>query len=165
MTTKYQARHDGVVVGTRTTKERTYTHAVVVQRVEEAARNSAYNFKPADHDRSNFDYYTAIATQGVAHEHVRPMPWRAEPDLKVLADATANIEGGFDAYVARLRAKAIADFEARKAKGSFDPFVAAWAGRLDLAHKAVAAHTGAWCKLIAIVEAEVVPAKPRKVSR
>lgn len=30
MTTKYIARVDGRIVGTRTTKERTYTHAIVI---------------------------------------------------------------------------------------------------------------------------------------
>jgi len=155
MTTKYVARLNGTIVGRRTTKGRTYTHAIIVQSIEEASRKDAYEYRPTKTDRSNFDYYSRIVAQGIEGEHVCVNSWRTEPDLKALADAKAKIEGGFDAFIARKRAEQIAAFEHWKAQGGYEPRVAAWAGRLDLAQKAVGSHTGTHCKLVAIVLAEV----------
>jgi len=155
MTTKYVARLNGTIVGKRTTKDRTYTHAIVVQWSEENARKRAYEYRATEQDRRHFDYFTQIVEQGIEHEHVRVDKWRKEPDLKVLEGAKANIEGGLDGFVARIKARMIEGFERSLAKGGFDPCVAGWAGRLDLAQKAVASHTGPDCKLVAIVPAEV----------
>jgi hypothetical protein len=155
MTTKYVARLNGTIVGKRTTKSRTYTHAIVVQWSEANARKRAYEYRATEQDRRHFDYFTQIAEQGIEHEYVRVNSWRKEPDLKVLEDAKARIEGGFDAFVARIKQRMIEGFESSLAKGFFEPAVAAWAGRLDLAQKAVASHTGPDCKLVDIVPAEV----------
>jgi hypothetical protein len=38
MATKYVARVNGAIVGKRTTKDRTYTHAIVVSRVDHEGR-------------------------------------------------------------------------------------------------------------------------------
>jgi len=143
--TKYVARLNGEIIGKRTSVSRTYSHAIAVQRVEEYARRQAYDYKVTKTDRSNFNYYTEIAEGRSPYQHTTDEVVRA----------SGLIDGGFDAYAARLRDRAIASFEAGKANGHYEPFVAAWAGRLDLAHKAVSQHTGEWCRLIAIVEAEV----------
>lgn len=155
MTTKYVARLNGQIVGKRTTKDRTYTHAIVTQRVEEIYRAEAYDYVATPQDRANFAYYSSVVAQGLDHEYVRPTTWRQTHDHKLLADATARVEGGFDGYVARQRAELIARFEADKAAGNFNPRAVAWAGRLDLAQKAVAQHTNRRVKLVAIVPAEV----------
>lgn len=159
--TKYIAKLDGKIVGTRTTASRTYTHALIVQDVEEVARNAAYNYTSTKTDSSNFEYSSFIAKQqpGVL---CRPRGWSTETKFKAAEIVAAHelVEGSFDAYVRRLRERHIAGFEARKTKGGFEPFVATWCGRLDLAQKAVTAHTSAARQFIAIVPAEeVVKAK------
>ena len=155
MTTKYIAKHEGKIVGKRTTKDRTYTHAIVVQDVEEAARKAAYNYTSNKTDSSNFEYWSVLTKQGRLHPHLSASYHSDAHVAAEVAKAQAIIDGGFDAYVRRLRERAIAGFEKRKADGGFEPFVVAWAGRLDLAQKAAAQHTWASRKLIAIVPAEI----------
>lgn len=159
MTTNYIARLDGEIVGKRSTKNRTYSHAIVAQDVEDAQRAWAYDYKADKTDRSNFDYYSSIVRDGAKHRHFTyDTP---EQIATQIADAQAKVEGGFDAYAARLREAAIASFEEKKANGGFAPYVIGWAGRRDLADKAARQQIGAggWGphtrKLVAIVEAEV----------
>lgn len=155
MTTKYVARLNGKIVGKRTTANRTYTHAIVVQRVEEYARNAAYN-RGADwikSDRKNFAYFVEKAAAGVSHHHY----WGDEATRAAAHAAdVAKVAAGIDAYLEAQRQASIASFEKGLAGGRYEPFVAAWAGRLDLAQKAVGQHTGEWCRLVAIVPAEEV---------
>jgi hypothetical protein len=154
MTTKYIARLDGKIVGRRTTKARTYTHAIVVQRIEELARKDAYEYTATKEDRRSFDYYTAVAARTTETQVPHPAGFNYTSSASEIADAKQRIEGGFDAFIARKRADYIERFEAHKAKGGFEPQVAAWAGRLDLAQKAVGQHTHGGCRLVAIVPAE-----------
>jgi hypothetical protein len=160
--TNYVAKLDGVAVGTRSSP-RAYTHAVIIQWNEAHYRDAAYNYKASKTDRSNFDYNTDIATQGINHPHHNIQSWRPDGDLEGIARAKAQIEGGFDAYVERLRQKAIEYFEAGRAKGGFKPGVAAWNGRRDLAEKEASKYRGRTAIAnVWIVEAEVV-AKPVKL--
>lgn len=152
--TKYVVRHEGVIIGKRAS-HRVYTHAVIAQHDEEFARKAAYDYVATDLDRSNFDYSAKIVAQGVNHDHVTG--WRKEPDLSVLEKAKARIEGGFDAFVARERADMIERFEGHKARNGFRPYVAAFAGRRDLAEKSVSQHAdGRRVKFVAIVPVEIV---------
>lgn len=151
MAKKYIARLDGTIVGTRTTKDRTYTHAVVVQLSEDWARDKAYNYVPNDTDRSNFEYYVKIA------EGRSSFAQTTENVLK----ASALIDGGFDAYVERIREAAIARFEAEVKRGKYEPEAVTWCSRLDLAHKQRAGLAGAWVKEIWIVPAEEVTKKAK----
>lgn len=146
MATKYVAKWNGVIVGKRITQDRTYSHAIVVQNVEEAHRAAAYNYAATATDRSNFEYYTRIAEGRSQFKHT----------AEEVVEASIKIDGGYEAYIGRVRERMITWFEEKKAKGYFEPCVAAWAGRLDLAAKAVSQHTGPKRKLIGIVEAEKV---------
>lgn len=154
--TKYIAKHAGQIIGVRTTQGRKYTHAIIVQDVEEAARAAAYGRSTNNTDSGNFEYNSFIAKQqpGVA---CRPHGFHLDITYaeSEIAAAKIRIEGGFDGYARRLRETAIATFEARKTKG-FKPFIAAWAGSLRLAQKAAASHTSVSRALVAIVEAEEV---------
>lgn len=148
MTTKYIARLEGKIVGKRTTKDRTYTHAVVVQPSESAAREACYGYTATKDDRENFDYYTGVVAQGTNHRN-------HYEGCKNIERAKEQIEGGFEAYVARLKARAIERFENNVAKGEYQPHTVAWCGRLDLAHTEVARRSK-WYAKVWIVPAEVV---------
>ena len=158
MTNKFIARWDGKIVGKRTSQNRTYTHAIVIQYDEEKARKAAYAYVVTEQDRKNYDYYVGRAAAGAKHEYFK---WNTpEMIAKELAGFAAHIEGGFDGYVARLKAGEIAHFERRKADGYYEPRVAAWAGRLDLAHKE--ANNARWRNcFLGIVEAETVKGKEK----
>jgi hypothetical protein len=153
MSTKYVARLNGKIVGKRTTATRTYTHAIVVQRVQEYARDRAYNRSAewVEQDRKNFAYYSEKAAAGVGHRH-----YFGDDASKSAEHArdVARTAAGLDAYIESNRQHAIKGYEDSVKAGRFEPFVAAWSGRLDLAHKAASQHTGQHCKLIAIVPAE-----------
>jgi hypothetical protein len=159
--TNYVAKLNGAIVGTRAS-HRAYTHAVVIQWSEDHARTVAYGYKPTATDKSNFSYYTEVAAQGVDHPHYNREPWRPLGDVAGVERAKATIEGGYDAYVERLRQHQIDSFEASRANG-FKPGVAAWNGRRDLAEKEASKYRGqdrvanVW-----IVEVET-SAKPVKV--
>jgi hypothetical protein len=158
MTTKYIARLNGTVVGKRTTKSRTYTHAIVMQDDEETQRAYAYGYKLTDTDRANIVYYTEVAAQGVNHPQYCVTSYRPEPDHAGIAHAVAHLAGGIEGEHARLRQQAIHTFEKKKAEGGFEPYVTAWAGRPDLAQKAAASmstNSGRYARvLVAIVPAE-----------
>lgn len=152
MPTKYIAKLHGVIVGKRTTQSRTYTHAVVVLEDVEADRKAAYGYVATKHDRENFNYQTEVATAGLDHEHMR---WCTEAQrIERLAEAVAEIAGGFDGYVARRRDKEIASFEDRLARGYYTPGVVTWCGRLDLAQKEANSRAGRYLR-VWIVEAEL----------
>jgi hypothetical protein len=153
--TNYVARLEGKIVGKRSTAARTYTHALVVQRDEEIARQRAYQYTSTDSDSSNFEYSSFIAAQH-AGVPCQPRGWTITTTFKAeqIADAQAEVAGGFDAYVRRLRERAIATFEENKTAGHFDPHVATWCGRPDLAEKAISNFTGPHTKFVAIVAAE-----------
>lgn len=121
---KYTATYNGKIVGTRKSP-RPYLYAVVVQPLEEVARLYAYHYEPTKTDRSNFDWRAkgAAATVGEAKfPNINGSTWAAEE----IARAKETIEGGWDAYVSRLRYDAIARFEAAKASGHFEPYVFGW---------------------------------------
>jgi hypothetical protein len=149
MATKYIARLDGKIVGKRKTENRTYTHAIVTQRNEVAARQFAYGYVATKSDRSNFDYYCAEAVKP-RHE------WRTGETLAAyMADCQAKVAGGFDAYVERVRRLEIERFEQALKKGAFEPQAVSWAGRPDLAQKEAAKRNSYYAK-VWIVPAEVV---------
>jgi len=157
MTTKYLARHAGQIVGKRTTENRTYSHAYVMQYSETKARDAAYGYVATKQDRKTYDWYADKVARGVGA--------RAWPDSEYLADvlltekditeAREQIEGGFDGYVARLRQNHIDHFERNLAKGGFSPFVGGWASRPDLAEKAARQFETRGCDFVAIVATEV----------
>jgi hypothetical protein len=118
MTTKYVARLNGIVVGKRTTKSRTYTHAIVMQDDEETQRAHAYGYKLTNTDRANIVYYTEVAAQGVNHPQHRVTSYHAG-----IAHAVAHLAGGIEGEQARLRQQAIHTFEKKKAEGGFEPYV------------------------------------------
>jgi hypothetical protein len=53
-----------------------------------------------------------------------------------IAEAEAKIAGGWEGFAARLRRSYIDLFEEKIGKGGFDPYVATWTCRRDLAEEA-----------------------------
>lgn len=132
--TKYIAKLNGKVVGKRTS-QRTYTHCVVTQLDVEHARKLAYApYQPTESDESTFRWYAFVAQQqaGIA---CRPKDWTMDKRFNAdeIANARQEIEGGFSAFVARKAQERIEQFKARAADGYYEPHVATWCGRLDLA--------------------------------
>jgi hypothetical protein len=157
MTTKYLARHAGQIVGRRTTENRTYSHAYVMQYDEAKAREAACGYVATKQDRKTYDWYAGRVASGVGARAWPDSAYLAHVLLteKDIAEAREQISGGFEAYVARLRQNQIDRFEHKLAKGGFSPFVGGWASRLDLAEKAARQYAARGCDLVAIVPAEV----------
>lgn len=123
--TKFTASFEGKIVGTRRSP-RPYLFAIVVQWNAESHRADAYGYKATATDRSNFDYYSKCATGTYTDTFRTGKTFTNKIEGAELAAAQAKIEGGFDAYVARLRAEAIERFEASLKGGYFEPGVVAW---------------------------------------
>jgi hypothetical protein len=131
--TTYEAYHDGKLIGARESW-RVYSHAVLVQDDIEKHRAWAYGYQPSKADRSNFDYYTDVAAKQVGE----PRGLFGHYTEQEIAEAETKIADGWEAFAARVRQLHIDGFEEKVAKGGFDPYVATWAVRLDLAQKAAA---------------------------
>ena len=131
--TIYEAYHDGKLIGARASW-RVYSHAVIVQDDIEKHRAWAYGYQPSKTDRSNFDYYTDVAAKQVGESRGLFGHFTEQE----IAEAEAKIAGGWKAFGARVRQLHIDGFEEKVAKGGFDPYIATWAVRLDLAQKAAA---------------------------
>ena len=136
--TTYEAYHDGKLIGARASW-RVYSHAVIVQDDIEKHRAWAYSYQPGKADRSNFDYYTYVAAKQVGE----PRGLSGHFTEQEIAEAEAKIAAGWEAFAARVRQLHIDAFEERVGKSGFDPYVAMWAGRLDLAEKAAGSHQAA----------------------
>lgn len=149
---KYTATYNGKVVGTRKSP-RPYLFAIIVQSLEEVARLHAYRFEPTETDLLNFNWYTEGATATVGKSKfpdIKGSVWSAEDIEK----GKREIEGGWDAYVARLRASAIENFERRKAAGHFEPNVHGWSMSLRNAEKMAASAAHPSRTVLCIVPAE-----------
>ena len=132
---------------------------MIVQDDIEKHRAWAYSYQPGKADRSNFDYYTYVAAKQVGE----PRGVFGRYTEQDIAEAKAKIVGGWEGFVARVQQSHIDHFEEKVGKGGFDPYVAGWAGRLDLAEKAahsnqaarrnqdVGAHYPGHTSLVAIV--------------
>jgi hypothetical protein len=129
--TTYEAYHDGKLIGAHESW-RVYSHAVIVQDDIEQHRAWAYGYQPSKSDRSNFDYYTDVAAKQVGE----PRGAFGHFTEQEIAEAEAKIAGGWESFAARVRQLYIDDFEEKVANGEFEPYVAKWTGRLDLAEKA-----------------------------
>ena len=136
--TTYEAYHDGKLIGARASW-RVYSHAVIVQDDIEKHRAWAYSYQPGKADRSNFDYYTYVAAKQVGE----PRGVFGRYTEKDIAEAKAQIVGGWEGFAARVRQSHIDHFEEKVSKGGFNPYVATWAGRLDLAQKAARSNQAA----------------------
>lgn len=133
--------------------ERTYTHCVVVMASEqfERARHASRYADPKWTEqsfRSDFDYYTRIATGNDPHpegNYVKQPNGElakvvdVERQAKRVANAQAKIADGFAGFVAAAAARDLATIEERKASGKFSTFGAVgFCGRPDLADKLAA---------------------------
>jgi hypothetical protein len=153
--TKFVARYAGKIVGTRRSP-RPYTHAVITQAVEEYARAAAYDWQPADSDKSNFEWLTFKATCTAGAE-VLPPGWKFSTKFSAdeIESARAEIAGDWASYVTRTRARKIAFFEQRKAEGAFEPAVGGWSMSGHNAAKMAASFKHPGVRFLAIVPAEV----------
>jgi hypothetical protein len=130
--TKYFARYQGRIIGNRVS-HRVYTHAVITQANEEAARKAAYEYQGDETDRQNFAYERSIVELGVNHPAVRGS-WHTDLDRKQRIEAARQkTQYGFEGYVIKLREHRIEWFEKNRASGYFKPKVSCWCGRRDLA--------------------------------
>ena len=129
----YEAYHDGKLISAHESW-RVYSHAVIVQDDIEKRRARAYGYQPSKIDRSNFDYYTDVAAKQVGE----PRGAFGHFTEQEIAEAEAKIVGGWEAFSGRVRQLHIDGFEEKVAKRGFDPYIATWAVRLDLARKAAA---------------------------
>jgi hypothetical protein len=136
--TTYEAYHDGKLIGARASW-RVYSHAVIVQDDIEKHRAWAYGYQPNKTDRSNFDYYTDVAAKQVGESR----GLFGHYTEKEIAEAEAKIAGGWEAFGARVRQLHIDGFEEKVAKGEFEPYIATWARRIDLAEKAARSNQAA----------------------
>jgi hypothetical protein len=151
--TNYIARLNNEIVGTRSS-ERTYTHAVVIQYNEQHFHDRAHNYEASGTDRKNFEYETEVASGRSPYE------WNKND--AAIDKAKAIIEGGFDAYIERLRQRQIAIFETSRANGGFTPAVVTWCGRADLAQKEAAKRMGQpSIENVWVVQAETVEKLPK----
>lgn len=149
MAKSYIAKLNGKIVGKRTTKDRSYTHAIVIVPSRKYYEKRAYEYVATATDKSNYNYYLAIA------EGRSPYPQSAEEQVR----ASGLVDGGYSAYIARVQEREIARFEERLAKGDFEPKVVSWAGRRDLAEKAARTYIAPWNDKVEIVLAEEVISK------
>jgi hypothetical protein len=131
--TTYEAYHDGKLIGAHESW-RVYSHAVIVQDDIERHRAWAYGYQPSKTDQSNFDYYTDVAAKQVGE----PRGLFGYFTEQEIAEAKAKIAGGWEVFAARVRQLHIGGFEEKVAKSGFDPYIATWAVRLDIAQKAAA---------------------------
>ena len=128
-----EAYHDGKLIGAHESW-RVYSHAVIVQDDVEKPRAWAYSYQPSQTDRSKFHYYTDVAAKQVGE----PRGCFGHYIEQEIAEAEAKVAGGWEAFAARVRQLHIDGFEEKVAKRGFDPYIATWAVRLDLAQKAAA---------------------------
>ena len=158
MPNKYIARLNGQIVGKRTSQSRSYSHAYVMQHDEAATRAAAYDYVATKQDRKNYDWHAGKVARGIGAPAWPGDAYLAHITLteQDIAAARAQIEGGFESYVARQRQRLIGYFETSKARGVFKPFVGGWASRRDLAEKAARQYESRGCKLLAIVPAEKI---------
>ena len=112
---------------------------MIVQDEIEKHRAWAYGYQPSKTDRSNFDYYTDVAAKPVGE----PRGIFGHYTEQEIAEAEAKIAAGWQGFAARVRQSHIDHSEERVGKGGFDPYVATWAGRLDLAEKAARSNQAA----------------------
>jgi hypothetical protein len=127
----YEAYHDGKLIGAHESW-RVYSHAVIVQDDIEKHRAWAYGYQPSKTDRSNFDYYTDVAAKQVGE----PRGAFGHYTEHEIAEAEAKIAGGWEGFAARVRQLHIDRFEEKVGKGDFEPYVATWTCRRDLAEEA-----------------------------
>jgi hypothetical protein len=150
--TTYEAYHDGKLISA-CESSRVYSHAVFVQDDVEKPRAWAYGYQPSKTDQSNFDYYADVAAKQVG-ELRGAFGQYTEQEI---AEAEAKIAGGWKGFATRVRQSHIDHFEEKVGKGVFDPYVATWTVRRDLAEKAarsnqyVGVHYTGQTNLVAIV--------------
>jgi hypothetical protein len=109
---------------------RIYTHAVIARGNVERQRKEAHEYVPS---RIDFDWYAGIAATGKwRFRHLEDVV----ADAKLLADAKANVEGGWDGYVARERQRRIDNFERALAKGEYGWRAVRWSQSARAVQKA-----------------------------
>ena len=122
---KHIAKFNGTTF-TRNSKERTYTHVIVVRDSYEYALYQAQ--KEGRYDRQNYKQYTITN----------------DPKVEGLTE---------DEYVAKVIADKVARVEEKKANGDFDSYgQVGWCGRPDLAQKKLRSESGKphWAEVHAV---------------
>lgn len=150
MTTKYFVIDPTGTRHTRTTKNRTYTHAVLALPSYEltlAAVKDRSHPETIRTDKSNYQYHRALL-DGSSPYLVKP-DWdkdeagfnaRRAKDIEKAKERVGDCPT-FEDYRAKLLREAIASVEQAKANGYYDRWQdKGWCGRLDLAVKLAASH-------------------------
>jgi hypothetical protein len=146
-TTKFLARYNGEIVGTRTSQSMAYTHAIVVIIDAAAVNAAAASWTKADQKDAvwSFNHKTNTANGGNLYTYETDAE-RAER----VAKAKAEIEGGLDAFIERAKAYKL---ETRRYKGEPKPLVRSWSQSARNAEKA-SRSLYQYDRLLAVVEAE-----------
>lgn len=148
MTTKHRVTHDGQTF-TRTSKSRTYTHAVLVP-ISLAAR-IAWAIEVAEFAWAQNQAYHQELAAGTSR-FLGPREWetseaqkatRAALDAEKVADSKAWLALGLDGHKAKAQAGALACWRESFPDQDTGWACVGWCGRLDLAQKLAAGHAGA----------------------
>jgi len=157
--------------------QRVYTHTVVVMYDYDVAINRVTTHHATKEaiasQQRNFDYEVSIATGNDPHpeydyvqvdgkwQRVYNDATAARQAIRA-AKSSAEIEGGFEAYRARILAKELERVEERKEHGAFTTWGSVgFCGRLDLAQKLAAQCVSDGTK-IEILPVVVAPPKVKK---
>lgn len=136
--------------------ERPYTHVVIVQCDYAMELAKAEARSATEGDRQDFEYqqWKATRTPGVASVYPKSRGTMAlDYSAEEIAAAAAQVAAGFEAYVANIRASAIAWVEKRKAGGGYEPGDYRWSQSAALAAKC-AASIKLPLRVLAIVEVD-----------
>lgn len=126
MANKYHAYIDGVMVGTRTSQSRTYTHCIAVKWSKDYALCQCSDPRSMAQDRKNYDFYMTEIDNG---GDLRWLNAQAIADAKAARDRDHYAERMVERYADRV--------ERRAAEGYYGTWqVVTWCGRPDLAQKA-----------------------------
>ena len=141
---KFIAKHNGEIVGRRTSKDRTYTHCVAFIPSYDVALAHVTSDAARAYEARDWDYMKACVDGSKPIYDMRYM------DVYRLA-----VEQGSDAYVQGRLDRAAAAIEAKKAEGYYSTMqVATWCGRRDLAEKEYRSRVGSkYLSEVAILEA------------
>jgi hypothetical protein len=133
---KFTVRIEGRVLA-RVSASREYRYVVLARRDEAAHLETARNPAPTEADRKNAAYFAFVAAcePGVGYPLGGLQVFYSAADVK---SAKGRIEGGEEAFFARLREERIGAHEVAVRMGRFLPFAVRWCMGLSGAEQGLA---------------------------
>jgi hypothetical protein len=143
----FTASFNGKIVGQRTSRDRIYTHAVIVVDVPGRHKDHYYaEVKDTRDNRASFAFHESIANGTYQHMQLQS----AEDITRSQLIASA----GYPAYLAHLRGLNIALYERIQAGLNLEPHVFGWSMSQDNADKMASTAGRHGCRVVGIVPAE-----------